>query len=207
VNVTLQATDLKKVFNRRIVFQHLSLSVSSGQTLLIGGRNGSGKSTLVRILCNVLVPSAGTVALRRDDAVVNGLRQSLIGLVAPYLSLYDEFTPKENLSYALAIRGLRKGGEAIDSLLERFSLDHRADDEVRTFSSGMKQRLKFAFALIHSPPVLILDEPMTNLDKEGIRVVQEVMAEQAQRGALVVATNDRTDVHHWTTEVNLDEHK
>ncbi len=203
MNFRLQASGLKKVFNRRTVFQNVSFSIQSRQTLLVTGRNGSGKSTLAKIISDVLSPTEGFIRLMDEERDHAGVRSSSIGLVSPYLQLYDEFSAEENLWYALAIRGRKPDIPYLRSLLKRVSLLHRKDDIVRTFSSGMKQRLKYAFALAHSPRILILDEPTSNLDAEGIGMAKDIMRECRENGILIVATNDLTDVDHFDIQVDL----
>lgn len=203
MTIRFDAQKLKKVFNRRVIFQNISFTLHERQTLLISGRNGSGKSTLVKILSDVLSPTEGSVALSVASNGDVAKRTDYIGLVSPYLQLYDEFSAEENLQLACAMRGLRWDREQIRSLLQKVFLYDRKDEPVRTFSSGMKQRMKYAFALVHRPPVLILDEPTSNLDAEGIALVKAVMHEQQQWGTLIVATNDLTDVDHFDLQVDL----
>lgn len=203
MSLQLTAANLKKVFNRRVVFQDISFAVQQQQTLLITGRNGSGKSTLVKILSDVLSPTDGTVTISPLDRARNFQRSSVIGLVSPYLQMYDEFSAEENLQYALAIRGMRDDANHIHALLKKVFLLERRSDAVRTFSSGMKQRMKYAFALIHNPSILILDEPTSNLDTEGIAMVKQIMREQTQEGILIVATNDLSDVERFDAQVDL----
>jgi heme exporter protein A len=107
----------------------------------------------------------------------------------------------------MGIRGLTFDAKAADALLERVAIFPRRHDAVRTYSSGMKQRVKYAFALIHTPPVLVLDEPMSNLDAEGIAIVRGVMEEQRGRGILVVATNDLSDIGSYDRRVDLNERR
>ena len=205
--VQIAGEGLRKEYDRRTVFREVSFSASSGETLLITGRNGSGKSTLVKIICGVLTPGGGTLSLTPDPHDPPRDRRGLIGLVSPYLQMFDEFSAVENLSIAMGIRGLPFDPRAADALLERVAIFPRRHDPVRTYSSGMKQRVKYAFALLHAPPVLVLDEPMSNLDGEGIAIVRTVMAEQRRRGILVVATNDLSDIDMYERRVDLDEHR
>lgn len=202
-DLELHATGLKKAFNRRVIFRDISFTLRSGQTLLITGKNGSGKSTLVKIISHILTPTDGTVAFRSSSGPVKSFPQALVGLVSPYLQVYEEFSARENLQLALAIRGMSSDDKGIEALLERVNLRSRMDDHVQTYSSGMKQRAKIAMALIHHPPILILDEPMSNLDQEGIRCVREIMADHRARGLLVVATNDLTDIDSHDIQVDL----
>ena len=201
--IVLTASGLKKVFNRRVIFQDISFSLAGGQTLLISGRNGSGKSTLAKILCGVLGPTEGRVALAPAEGVSEGQRLLHFGLVSPYLQLYEEFTAAENLRLALSIRGAGADETRVRDLLAFVGLGGREDEPVRTYSSGMKQRTKYAWALLHQPAVLILDEPMSNLDSDGIAVVREIMKRQRNQGMLVVATNDLTDIEHFDMQVDL----
>jgi len=200
----LNGDGLRKDFDRRTVFRGVSFAASPGETLLVTGRNGSGKSTLVKIICGVLTPSGGTLSLTPEPPRD---QRGMIGLVSPYLQMFDEFSAVENLEIALGIRGLPFDREAADALLERVAIFPRRHDPVRTYSSGMKQRVKYAFALIHVPPVLVLDEPMSNLDGEGVEIVRAVMAEQRRRGILVVATNDLSDIDAYERRVDLNERR
>lgn len=203
MNLHIEASGIKKVFNRRTVFENVSFSIASHQTLLITGRNGSGKSTLVKIISDVLSPTEGEIVVREGETVVTDSRSTLVGLVSPYLQLYDEFSAEENLWYTIALRGKIPDIIHIHSLLKRVFLLNRKDDPVRTYSSGMKQRLKYAFALAHSPRILVLDEPTSNLDTEGIAMVRAIMSEQRETGILIVATNELSDVDRSDIQIDL----
>ena len=205
MNIELSGNKLTKVFNRRVIFEDISFSLSPQHTLLISGPNGSGKSTLVKLISGVLTPTRGEVrvALEGEDALAS--LHAIIGLVSPYLQMYDEFTARENLQFSLAARGLRNLEPEIQPLLEELQLRGRLDEPVRTVSSGMKQRVKYAFALIHHPPILILDEPMSNLDVNGVELVKEIMRQQRLEGILIVATNDVSDVDTYDQRVDLGE--
>lgn len=200
----VRAEGLRMLFSGRVVFEGIHFSIGPRQTLLVSGRNGAGKSTLVKILAGVLTPSGGSVTVSAPGGTGIFGRQSLLGLVAPYLSLYDEFSAEENLRHISAIRGLPYDRPFADDLLRRVSLFSRKGDLLRTYSSGMKQRAKYAAALLHRPTLLLLDEPMSNLDSDGVAIVRGIMAEQAEGGMLVVATNDSTDVERFDERVDLD---
>ena len=203
--LTITAQGLGRVFSRRTIFSEVSFLLEEKQVLLITGRNGSGKSTIVKIVTSVLSPSSGSVEFRREDVVLREReRMDAVGLVSPYLQLYDEFSARENLQYAEAMRGRRPDNTRISQLLVRVALRERGDDPVGTYSSGMKQRAKYSMALVHNPPVLVLDEPMANLDAEGIGIVREIMEEHRTLGLLIVATNDLTDLSHFDSRIDLD---
>ena len=203
-SIILKAESLKKQFDRKIVFHDLGFVVHAKEGLGVTGRNGSGKSTLVKIVSSILSPTAGEVRLEHDGTSVQ--KEKLyrhVGFVAPYLQLYDEFTAWENLHFVRRVRGLNAVDSILEHLLEKVNLIDRKDSYLRTYSSGMKQRLRYAFALLHEPEILILDEPTSNLDVEGIDLVHEIMQEQVGHGILVVATNEERDLLHCSTIIDM----
>jgi heme exporter protein A len=202
--ITITATDLRKDFNRRPIFTGVSFSLRNGDTLAVSGRNGSGKSTLLKIVASLLSPTAGSFTMSVDGSPVPGrmmFRQ--IGMVAPYLQVYEEFTALENLGLIDSIRGGTHTGAEYDRLLAMVSLDRRKHDFVRTFSSGMKQRLKYALAWMERPPLLLLDEPRTNLDAEGIAMALGLVEEQRKTGIVIIATNEQEDVDVCSSRISL----
>ncbi len=204
-DIRIVATNLSRTFNRRAIFSDINFEIKSPGSLAITGKNGAGKSTLAKIIAGVLTATAGTI-----DYEVHGKklddesRKGYIGFVSPYLNLYDEFSAVENLFLLMRIRAAQKiDPSMVETLLKRFNLWHRRDDLVRGYSTGMKQRLKYVFALAHSPSVLILDEPTTNLDDDGIKVVEEVASQQKDSSILVVATNDSAEAAWCEKKISL----
>lgn len=191
----LIADDLGHRFGRRALFRHLSFAVEPGERVAVTGSNGSGKSTLLRILAGVLRPTEGTVTLIADGTAVEPEERPLhTGLVAPYLNVYDGFTTRENLRFLAQARRLSDADAHIQDLVGLVGLAGRADDLVQTYSSGMKQRVKVAAALLGRPVLLLLDEPSTNLDEAGLRMIDRVTAHHVDRGGLLLlATNDAAE--------------
>lgn len=187
----LTAENVGMRYGRRVLFRQCGFEVTAGQALAITGANGSGKSTLLRILAGVLTPIKGTVTLELYGTQVAAADRPLqTGLVAPYLNVYDGFSARENLQFIAQARQLAHAAERIEAVLELVTLTGRGDDYVGTYSSGMKQRVKYAAALLTEPPLLLLDEPTANLDTAGIAMVERVMGYQRDAGRLlVVATN------------------
>ena len=198
---------LGKQFGRRLLFRELSFALEGGRSLAVTGANGAGKSTLLRLLAGVLSPTAGQVRLEVGGAAVAQAEQPLqVGLVAPYLNVYDGFTARENLAFLAQARRLPRAGAAVEAELARVGLAGRADDLVRTFSSGMKQRVKYAAALLATPPLLLLDEPSANLDVAGLDMVARVMARQTREGRLlVVATNDAAEAERCDAALRIED--
>jgi heme exporter protein A len=159
----------------------------------------------VKILAGVISPNDGNFTITLDGTEVK--RDDIyrhVGLVAPYLQLYEEFSAWENLDLFRKLRGVDVPDVSLDGLLEKVGLYKRKHDLVRTYSSGMKQRLKYAFALLHEPEVLLLDEPTSNLDAEGMSMVSEVIAVHRTKGIVIVATNVREEVQRCDASLDLD---
>ncbi|WP_040605780.1 heme ABC exporter ATP-binding protein CcmA [Salisaeta longa] len=205
----LTATGVGHRFGALLLFRDLSFTLAAGQTLAITGANGSGKSTLIRILAGVLTPRAGRVVLHREGRVVERARHPQhVGLVAPYLNVYDGLTARENLAFLAAARGLSEPQQRIDAALHTVGLAGRADAQVATYSSGMKQRVKYAAALLPKPLVLLLDEPSANFDAAGRALVEQVTAAQhARGGALVVATNRPEEAATAHRVLRIEDHR
>lgn len=194
-------------FGRRLLFRELSFVLEGGRSLAVTGANGSGKSTLLRILAGVLAPTSGTVRLETEaGAVAQSERPLHVGLVAPYLNVYDGFTARENLAFLARARRLPQARTRIAGVLEQVGLNGRAEDLVATYSSGMKQRVKYAAALLAEPPLLLLDEPSVNLDAAGLDMVADVGAHQRARGRLlVVATNLAAEAQRCDEAIRIED--
>ncbi|MFO8098252.1 MAG: ATP-binding cassette domain-containing protein [Salinibacter sp.] len=148
-------------FGSLLLFRRLAFSLAGGESVAVTGANGAGKSTLLRILAGVLSPKAGAVTLTVDGRDVSEEDRPLhAGLVAPALGVYDDLTARENLRFLAAARRLANASARIESVLDRVGLADRARDLVSTYSSGMRQRVKYAAALLTDPPLLLLDEPV-----------------------------------------------
>lgn len=191
----LTVQNLRKDFTEKTIFKDLSFEAESGQGLVVLGPNGSGKTTLLRVLANLTRPTSGEVRYHDE---INEIRLDSIyreiGYLGPYLELYQDLTARENLEFFSKIRGLDNFKSRISELMDKFGLNGRDDDTVKTYSSGMKQRLKYIFALLHQPQILFVDEPRSNLDESGIHTVYEVLTEYKKEHLLIMATNDKEDL-------------
>lgn len=189
-------------YGRRVLFRDLSFDARPGRPLAITGENGSGKSTLLKILAGVVEPTAGGASLFQDGVKVEGVDQPLaVGFVAPYLQLYDPFTAYENLAFLAQARRIDEQASRISAVLERVGLAERAQDALSTFSTGMRQRLRVAAALLHDPSVLLLDEPSATLDGRGRALIESVIASPDR--IVIVATNDPYEASLCTDHVSL----
>lgn len=205
---TLKLESLTKVFGRRLVFDKLTFEFKAGKVYGISGPNGSGKSTLSKIIAGIITPTSGKVIHQIDSQIVK-IEQlhNHIGFVSPYLVLYDEFTALENLEHFSKIRGIKFDIERGNALLNKFDIYSRRNDYVKTYSSGMKQRLKFAFALIHRPGCLILDEPTSNLDNNGKEAVYNIIKEEVSEKIIIIASNEDVDLSKCDEIIYLEDYK
>jgi heme exporter protein A len=208
INYSVELQNLTKYFGRRLIFENINYSFNSGNVIGISGPNGSGKSTLVKIIANLISPTKGKVIHTNSGAIVTEEKlHDNIGFVSPYLFLYDEFTAKENLIHFSNIRGLIFNKEKADFLLDELNLYDRRDDLVRGYSSGMKQRLKFIFALLHDPELLILDEPTSNLDNSGKEKVCELIVKEGKDKLVLVASNEDPDLNLCDQIIEIEKFK
>lgn len=186
------------------MFEEINAEIKAGSVLAITGRNGSGKSTLLRLIAGLARATSGEVVVEtKGEALSGAARRAAIGLVSPDLCLYDELTALENLAFFAKSRGLRQSDKELRKLIGRVELTSRENEPLAAYSSGMKQRMKYAFALLHKPPILLLDEPTANLDERGIELVDGIIREHKKEGVLVLATNDKKEAEYGDQVINL----
>ncbi len=196
----LVADNLSRSFGRR-AFGPVSFSVETGRVLGIAGENGSGKTTLLKTLAGLIRPSGGRAKIFLDDEKAGDGHEPRdipwrIGWVAPDLALYGELTAEENLTFFERVRGLVSDPDRVRARLEGVGLplESHSQKSLSSLSTGQRQRVKLAFATLHEPDLLLLDEPGANLDEAGRSIVQKVVAGQRIRGITVIASNDPRDL-------------
>ena len=205
---SLQSDSLSKSFGRRLIFSNINFQWQEKGIFGISGPNGSGKSTLVKIIAGLISPSKGKLIHKNSGGeILSEKLHNHIGFVSPYLVLYEEFSAWENLKIFAEIRGVTFDEARVLSYLKEFLLENRKDDLVKTYSSGMKQRLKFIFALMHSPEVLIFDEPTSNLDDEGKKVVYKIINDEGKQRVVIVASNETRDLELCNEVLLLEKYK
>jgi heme exporter protein A len=191
---TLTAENLGKRFGARKVFADIHIELKTGQSLALTGRNGAGKSTLILLLLGIHAASRGKVTFAREGQRLEDREfRDRVALVSPYLSLYDQLSAEENLAFLATLAGRNLTGKDVNALLEQVGLEGRGTDFVGTFSSGMKQRLKYAAAIMKNPDYLFLDEPTSNLDADGKQIVTEIIESRRSDSIIVMATNEEQE--------------
>ena len=200
----LRLRGVSKYFGSRRVFQGISETAREGQCLVVAGPNGSGKSTLLRIIAGLLYPTDGEVSISKNGQTFDeDQRRDVIGMVAPDIALYDELSAIENLRFFSRVRGAPAGEQRLIEILDLVGLSGREGDLLASFSSGMKQRLKYAFALLHNPGILLLDEPSANLDSAGLKMADTLIIKQKTAGLVVLATNDQRELAYGDKVIEL----
>jgi len=190
----IQLQGVTKVFGRQRVLRGVNLEVQAGESVALLGPNGAGKTTLMRIMATLSRPSDGQVwvnglSIERD---AENLRRRL-GLVSHQTFLYGELTAAENLHFYGQMYGVPHLTERVDFLLQQVGLYERRRDPVRTYSRGMQQRLSIARAIIHAPPILLLDEPDTGLDQKAARSLRDLLDSFGEGERTVLLTTHHLD--------------
>lgn len=179
----------------------VSFSVRAGEIFGLLGPNGAGKSTTIRMLCTLLEPTGGSARIDGYDVIreAGAVRRRLGAVLTGERSIYWKLTGRENLAYFAALYHLPPAvaKQRIQNLLERLELAHRADEYVERYSSGMKQRIAIAKALLANPPVLLLDEPTIGLDPHAARTLRDLILELKRDGHTILLTT------HYMEEADL----
>ncbi len=172
--VGLRFENIDKRYGGLLALRGVSLTIGAGECVVFAGRNGSGKTTLLRIAARLVRPSRGELSFTgapsgQED---NAMRP---GFVAHATMVYDELTAEENLLLFARLLGTARPENRVEALLQEVGLSDRRASRVRTFSRGMRQRVAIARALLHEPAVLLLDEPATGLDTQGVTWLAEAI--------------------------------
>jgi heme ABC exporter ATP-binding subunit CcmA len=190
----IQITDLSRHFGRRKAVSRVSLALQAGDILGLLGPNGAGKSTLLGMLATLVAPTSGAVTYGGVTVRERGQEiRGRIGVLAHELHLYPELTARQNLEFFARLHGLSEPA-LVTTALESANLGDRGEDQVASFSRGMRQRLALERALLHQPRLVLLDEPFTGLDDRAVRIVADRIRRIAAQGAIVVLATHDLDV-------------
>jgi len=204
----IQVTAASKRFNKEWIFSNLNFSFTTGQHYALIGNNGSGKSTLLQIIAGYIGLTKGTIhwTSNSGEDIDSANIFQYISIAAPYLELVEEFTALEQIAFHQQFKPLQTGLSPIE-LLEKIGLSNTANKQIRNFSSGMKQRLKLALAIFDQAPILLLDEPCSNLDQEGIQTYHQLMQVYTMHKLIIVASNDPQEYKFCSQQVSLSDFK
>lgn len=197
--VAIYAENIGKKFNNEWIFQNFSFEFRQGNAVAITGNNGSGKSTLLQVLAGFLPASQGKVFYEiAGKKVLPEYFHRYIAWASPYMELIEELTLAEMILFHNTLKGL-----TTPHLAEILRLEKAKHKLIKNFSSGMKQRLKLGLAFYSPTPILLLDEPTTNLDAENIAWYQEEISKQLSRKLIIVASNQAEEYKFCSYRIKL----
>lgn len=195
--VVLKIKDLTKVYNKKRVVDGLTLNVEAGQIYGFLGPNGAGKTTTIKMITGLIKKDAGDIVINGIDAVKNhDVAMNYVGAIVEVPSFYEYMSGMENLKLYARLRNIKK--EQILKIVKLVKLENKIYEKVKKYSLGMKQRLGLAVSLLHSPKLLILDEPTNGLDPEGIRELRELLKKIAHEDNVAVFVSS-----HLLSEMQL----
>ncbi|MDB5155697.1 MAG: ATP-binding cassette protein [Mucilaginibacter sp.] len=205
MQITLE--NIGRRFNRDWIFRGIDYTFTAGQTYAILGANGSGKSTLLAVLNGSLSPSAGTLAYSLDGKPVD-VEQIFqhLSLAAPYLEVIEDFTLSEMIDFHFKFKTYKPRIDKA-ALIELLNLPGSQNKLIRYFSSGMKQRLKLALAFCADTPILMLDEPTSNLDTQGVDWYLSLVEQFAKDRLTIICSNQEHEYSFCRHKLNIADYK
>jgi len=198
-------TNTGKRYNREWIFRHVDYVFTPGNSYAITGPNGSGKSTLLQVIAGAVQHSEGNIEYQDKTGsigTVDAYKQ--LSIATPYLELIEEMTAAELLNFQSKFKEFSK---PVADMLAEVSLHHAAHKQIRYFSSGMKQRLKLAQAFFSHSQVLLLDEPTTNLDADGIELYRQLINKHAAGKLIIVSSNDKAEYEFCKEVISISNYK
>lgn len=210
----IKLTNTGKRYNREWIFRHVDYEFSLRRSYAITGPNGSGKSTLLQVIAGAVQHNEGVIEYndtgyripdKKNPVTVPGIdAYKYISIATPYLELIEEMTAFEFLDFHSTFKTFTK---SIAEMLAELSLEKAANKQIRYFSSGMKQRLKLAQAFFSNNPVLLLDEPTTNLDADGIALYHHLVNKYAREKLVIVSSNDKQEYSFCEEAISISDYK
>jgi heme exporter protein A len=187
----VEVADLTREFGPTRAVAGVTFSLAPGECLALFGPNGAGKTTLLRVLGGLLKPTSGSARISGIALPGGPLARSRVGLISHHTMLYEALTGRENVSFSARLYGIRDARARVEDALRRMSMLERADASVRSLSRGMQQRVSIARAMVHSPQLVLADEPYSGLDESGARALTLVLQELRSAGtAIIVVTHN-----------------
>ena len=186
----INVVGFSKCYDQFLAVDDLSFTVEPGQVLGLVGRNGAGKTTTLRSINGIIPPSQGTIEVDGFSIDSNPIElKQRTAYVPDDPQLFEDLTIEQHLRFQASVYQINEPADEITRLLQTFELEPKRHDRASSLSRGMRQKLAICCAYLQQPKVLLLDEPMTGLDPQGIRVLKQSIKEQAQRGAAVIISS------------------
>ena len=207
-NSNILLSNSGKKFNREWIFKNLDYEFKAGNAYAITGFNGSGKSTLLQCIAGSMGLSDGTIQYKNSEEIIiaSEMMYKEIALCAPYLELVEEMTTIEMLQFHQNFKPFIAAIN-LPEIIEIVGLTYSMHKQIRNFSSGMKQRLRLALAIFSDCPVLLLDEPCANLDKEGYQLYHQLINTYCSKKLLIICSNEEAEIEICTARLNIVDYK
>jgi ABC-type multidrug transport system ATPase subunit len=203
----IRLTNVGKRFNREWIFRNLDFEFHSQRCFAITGPNGSGKSTLLQIIAGATTFNEGGIEyFLADKIIAEEKAYAHISIAAPYLELVEEMTLAEFLQFHASLKSWLPGLDS-KKIISILGLEDAAQKQIRYFSSGMKQRVKLAQAIFSDVPVVLLDEPCTNLDEEGIALYRALVKDHCENRLLIISSNDIHEYDFCDERIDIKDYK
>jgi heme exporter protein A len=187
----VEVGDLTRSFGPTQALAGVSFSLAAGECLALFGPNGAGKTTLLRVLAGLLKPTSGTARVSGVSLPGGAEVRSRVGLISHHTMLYEALSPRENVAFVARLYSVADVPSRVDDSLRRMSMLDRADTPVRSLSRGMQQRVSIARAMVHSPRLVLADEPYSGLDESGARALTALLQELRTSGtAIIIVTHN-----------------
>lgn len=200
--------NIGKRYNTEWIFRKVNYEFATGDHYVILGGNGSGKSTLLQVLGGSLLSSEGKIGYANEgkEIHVDSLYRS-ISFASPYLDIYEEYTLKEAADFHSKFKPFQKN-ITTKKFIELTGLEKAAEKQIKYYSSGMKQRVKLALAILSDTPLLLLDEPASNLDRKAIDWYQQLINDHSQNRIIIVCSNQQQYEYSFCTkELSIEDYK
>lgn len=205
--MTICLSDAGKRFNRDWIFRQVNYQFETGQSYAITGPNGSGKSTLLQVLSGGMILSEGKCVWKTaDQPLADEYVYKHVSICAPYLELIEEMTLIEFLEFHSSFKPFLPG-VTTQSIISVIGLEKAKNKQIRYYSSGMKQRLKLAQCIFSNTEIVLLDEPCTNLDTEGVELYHSLIFAYCSNRLVVVSSNDEAEYKFCKTPINISDYK
>lgn len=196
-----------KRFNNEWIFRNISINLQSPGCIAVLGPNGSGKSTLLSVLSGYLSPTEGNICFENNSgAIASDMVYSTISYCAPYIELIEELTVSEHILFHQRFKPFLPGLEP-NNVLEIIRLTGHAGKLIKNLSSGMRQRLKLALALLSDSDIILLDEPTTNLDEKGVIWYQSLVEKYKGERLIFIASNQEREFKMCTSHIDIAQYK
>lgn len=209
-NSSIQFSNAGKRFNRDWIFRHFTYFFQSAQSYAITGPNGSGKSTLLQVIAGSIQVSEGScqwaMGLSNNEFCLAEEVYQHISIAAPYLEVIEEMTAKEFLGFHSSFKPFTPS-ITIPEIIDSIGLGKAIHKQIRYYSSGMKQRIKLAQAIFSDVPVLLLDEPCTNLDAAGYTLYHQLIEAYCANKLIIVSSNDEKEIDFCKERLNIMDYK